>query len=52
MLAVMAKILMSVRFVSTVRERGLAELTTNNRAVDLDCGPNDSIAGGLTECIG
>ena len=52
MLAVIAKILMSVSLVSTIQEQGLTKLTTYNRAVDLDCRPNDSIAGGLTERIG
>ena len=52
MLAVIAKILMSVSLISTIQEQGLTELTTNNRAVDLDCRPNDSIAGGLSEQIG
>ena len=52
MLAVIAKILMSVSLVSTVQVQRLTKLTTNNRAVDLDCRPNDSIAGGLSEQIG
>ena len=51
MLAMMAKILMSVSLVSTIQQLGLTQLTTNNRAVDLDGRPNDSIAGGLTEQI-
>ena len=32
--------------------KGPTQLTTNNRAVDLDRRPYDSIAGGLTEQIG
>ena len=53
MLAVIAKILMSVGVISASRERGSCHiLTTNNRTVDLDGRPNDSIAGGLTKHIG
>ena len=49
---VIAKSLMLVGLVSAVRKRGsFLILTTNDRTVDLDGGPNDGIAGGLTEQI-